>query len=152
MPPVRVYADASVYGGVFDVEFSESSKRFFDEVRAGRFDLVTSPLVNDELASAPEQVREFFLSWQDSVEIIDITEEMLELQSAYLSYGVVTDNSSEDALHVASATVSRCAVLVSWNFKHIVHRDKAPRCNAVNTLRGWATIGIYSPAEVVSYG
>jgi hypothetical protein len=31
--PIRVYADTSVYGGVFDEEFSVTSTAFFDSVR-----------------------------------------------------------------------------------------------------------------------
>ena len=33
---LRVYADTSVFGGVLDPEFSAPSKKFFDEVAAGR--------------------------------------------------------------------------------------------------------------------
>ncbi len=36
---IRVYADASVYGGAFDEEFDAASREFFDAVRAGRFRL-----------------------------------------------------------------------------------------------------------------
>ena len=32
--PIRVYADASVYGGVFDEEFEVASQAFFDNVRS----------------------------------------------------------------------------------------------------------------------
>ena len=39
---------------------------------------------------------------------------------------------SADALHVAQATVASCRVIVSWNFKHIVHFAKIPLYNAVN--------------------
>lgn len=28
--PIKVYADTSVYGGVFDEEFAEASQAFFD--------------------------------------------------------------------------------------------------------------------------
>lgn len=31
--PIKVYADTSVYGGVFDEEFAEPSKIFFEQVR-----------------------------------------------------------------------------------------------------------------------
>jgi hypothetical protein len=57
----------------------------------------------------------------------------------------------EDALHVAVATASDCSLIVSWNFKHIVHFEKIPLYNAVNTLRGHAHIGIFSPLEVIQY-
>nr|VFK64670.1 MAG: hypothetical protein BECKUNK1418G_GA0071005_104917 [Candidatus Kentron sp. UNK]VFK71173.1 MAG: hypothetical protein BECKUNK1418H_GA0071006_105317 [Candidatus Kentron sp. UNK] len=53
-----------------------------------------------------------------------MTEETILLQRQYIDSGVVTPKSAEDALHVALATVSRCALIVSWNFKHIVHFDK----------------------------
>ena len=50
MPPmsIRVYADTSVFGGVFDEEFSAPSRAFFDEVRSGRFQLVVSPVIELE--------------------------------------------------------------------------------------------------------
>jgi hypothetical protein len=40
---------------------------------------------------------------------------------------------------------------ISWNFKHIVHFEKIPLYNAVNTLQGYHAIAIYSPQEVISY-
>ena len=42
-------------------------------------------------------------------------------------------------------------VLMSWNFKHIVHFDKIRRFNAVNLERGYKPLQIFSPREVVSY-
>jgi hypothetical protein len=102
--PVRAYADTSVYGGVFDEEFDEPSRLFFDEVRADRFRLVISPLVGNELT---------------------------------------------DALHVAIATVSRCAVIVSWNFKHVVNFERIPLYNGVNLSQGYAAIAIHTPQEVI---
>jgi len=35
--------------------------------------------------------------------------------------------------------------------RNIVHFDKIPKYNAVNTLCGYAHIGIYSPLEVIDY-
>jgi hypothetical protein len=141
-----------VYGGAFDTEFDKFTRRFFEEVRSGRFTLVTSPLVEDELGPAPETVRALFDSLRGITELVPIDADAVELQIAYLTAGIVSEKSAEDALHVASATIARCDLLVSWNFKHIVHRDKAPRYNAVNTLRGLSMVGIYSPAEVVQHG
>jgi len=65
--------------------------------------------------------------------------------------GVVTPKSAEDALRVALATSSQCSLIVSWNFKHIVHFGKISKYNAVNTLNGYGQIGIYSPLEVINY-
>lgn len=61
----RVYAATSVFGGCFDKEFVAESERFFEEIRRGQFVLVISQFVLvisnvtlDELALAPEAVRQ----------------------------------------------------------------------------------------------
>ena len=149
---MKIYADTSVFGGVFDHEFSEPSKQFFAEVEAGRFILVTSAIVEAEIEPAPENIRTFFAKYAETASIAIANQEALELQLSYIDSGVVTENSLEDALHVAIATVSGCDLIVSWNFKHIVHFDKIPKYNAVNVLNGYGHIGIYSPLEVIHYG
>jgi hypothetical protein len=52
-------------------------------------------------------------------------------------------------LHVANATVGGADMIVSWNFRHIVHFRKIRGFNAVNLKEGYATLAIYSPREVV---
>ena len=151
MPPIRVYADTSVFGGVFDAEFQAASQAFFDQVRSGQFQLVTSAIVQEEISPAPPQVQEFFAGMLDSMEVADISEDALGLRAAYLDARIVSSKWSDDALHVAIATTSSCSVIVSWNFKHIVHFEKIPLYNAVNTLKGYSHIGIFSPLEVIRY-
>ncbi len=55
----------------------------------------------------------------------------------------------DDAHHVAIATVAKVDVIVSWNFKHIVHLDKIRGFNAVNLIEGYPTIEIRSPKELI---
>lgn len=149
--PIRVYADTSIYGGVFDDAFAEPSRAFFDEVRAGRFRLVVSALVLNEIAAAPQTVREFVDQMLPMAEVVDPSEQTLTLQQAYLDQGVVTPKAADDALHVALATTGGCAMIVSWNFRHIVHYQKVPLYNAVNALHGYSAIEIRSPLEVIEH-
>ena len=149
--PIRVYADTSVFGGVFDDEFEDVSRRFFEEVEAGRFRVVVSALVEEELQVAPSRVRDFFEAILLAADLVGISAEALRLQRAYLDAGILTPNWASDALHVALATVSGCSVIVSWNFQHIVHFEKILLYNAANTIKGYPAIAIHSPREVVSY-
>ena len=151
MSVIRVYADTSVFGGVFDEEFQTVSRTFFDQVRSGRFKLVTSALVQEEVEPAPLEVRELFNGILHIVDVIEVSEGALNLRDAYLKTGIVTQQWAGDALHVAIATVADCSLIVSWNFKHIVHFEKIPLYNAINTVRGYGTIGIFSPLEVIRY-
>lgn len=148
---LRVYADTSVFGGPFDDEFSEPSRVFFDQVRFGRIGLVTSGVVRAELEPAPKEVKHLFDEMLTYAEIIVLSPEALALRKAYLDAGIVTERSADDALHVALATVGSCTVIVSWNFRHIVHFRKIPLYNAVNALKGYSSLAIFSPREVIDY-
>ena len=148
---MRIYVDTSVYGGKFDEEFKKVSEIFFNQVKTGQFKLVTSALVQEEMVQAPQEVRELFDSMLSETEFIQITDQALSLREAYLRGKIVSSKYSDDALHVALATISDCSSIVSWNFKHIVHAQKIPLYNAVNLLNGFKQIAIYSPMEVIAY-
>jgi len=150
MRRLRVYADTSVFGGCFDDEFAEASRTFFRDVAAGRFVVVIADAVLRELALAPEQVRGILKDLPaDAVERITLTEEIGRLRDAYVREGVLGRASRNDAEHIASASVAVVDLLISWNFKHIVHFDKITGFEAVNLLHGYRPIRIYSPREVV---
>jgi predicted nucleic acid-binding protein len=151
MKVLRVYADTSVFGGIYDDEFKQPSLTFFSQVREGQFILVTSAVVQSELVAAPSAVRDFFQEMLGLAEVVDITESALDLRDAYLQARILNPKHSDDALHVALATVTGCSLVVSWNFQHIVHFQKIPLYNAVNTLKGYQQIAIFSPWEVIRY-
>lgn len=149
MVPIRVYVDSSVYGGVFDEEFGSASIAFFDRVNRKEFTLVVSSVVSDELEGAPANVRAYFDDVRLRAESAAVTDEAQQLQEAYLKAGIVGPRWETDALHVALATVTNCRVLVSWNFKHIVHFQKIPLYNGVNLSLGYAPLAIHTPQEVL---
>lgn len=151
MQTIRVYADTSVFGGAFDEEFQEPTQKFFDQVKRGEFALVTSALVQDEIALAPAEVRHFFDEMLKFSDVAEVSGHALDLRDAYLHSRIVSPKYSDDALHVAVATVSGCALIVSWNFRHIVHFRKIPLYNAINAIHGYPQITIFSPLEVIRY-
>jgi hypothetical protein len=148
---IRIYADTSVYGGVFDSGIDAASRGFFEQVKSGYFELVTSNAVADELAFAPERVRKQFEMFLPLADVVPVEAKSLALQQAYLHAGIVGEKWAPDALHVALATTNRCRLIVSWNFKHIVHFDKIPLYNGVNLINGYDTLSINTPSEVIDY-
>ena len=81
-----------------------------------------------------------------------VTDEALGLADAYLARGVLTPKFYDDATHIALATLAEVDLLLSWNFRHLVHYDKIRTFNAVNLERGYKPIQIYSPREVTHHG
>ena len=148
--PLRVYADTSVFGGAQDPEFRELSLPFFDRVCEGAVQLVVSALVIDELEEAPNSVRAFFAELAPRMLRVEIGAEAYALQQGYMKACIVGPRWETDAMHVAVATVSGCAAIVSWNFKHIVNFRRIPLYNEVNRAMGYGPVAIHTPPEVTS--
>ena len=151
MRKLRVFVDTSVFGGCFDEEFERHSKQFFEEVRSGRFEIVVSQTVLDELEGAPARVREVFAEISENSVLVAIDSDIEDLRDAYIEAGVVGASSLDDAEHIAVASAERVDLVVSWNFKHIVHFDKIKGYNAVNLLKGYQPIDIRNPVEVIDH-
>jgi predicted nucleic acid-binding protein len=154
MKKLRVYLDTSVIGGCFDDEFKHWSNGLFEDFKTGLFLPVISSITSFEIEKgAPAFVKEKYLLLFDyNVEIIKLTKEADELAEKYIKKGIISSNYLEDALHIAIATIANIDVLVSWNFKHIVHYDKIRLFNGVNIELGYKPIAIYSPREVTGNG
>ena len=121
------------------------------QLRQGRFQLVTSDIVQAEILGSPEKVKAWFEECLPLSEFASVTLAASTLRTAYLKAGIVTPKWEADALHVAVATVEHCRIIVSWNFKHIVHYDKIPLYNGVNLINGYDNLSINSSAEVIDY-
>jgi predicted nucleic acid-binding protein len=150
MKTLRIYIDTSVVGGCQDEEFMDESLKLMEMARSGAILLLVSEVLADELALAPVRVQSVLADLPASaLEPVPLSAEAEALQSAYLEAGVVGPQHGSDAMHVALATVSRADMIVSWNFKHIVHFDKIRGFNAANLKEGYLPIEIRSPKEVV---
>jgi len=85
-------------------------------------------------------------------EEIAFTRESSELAEQYIGAGVIGESMRTDAQHIATATVHRIDVLVSWNFRHIVNLPRIHGYNSVNLREGYPILEIRSPQEVIRYG
>jgi len=146
----RVYCDTSVFGGVFDDEFAAASRQFFKEVRRGLHQVLLSEITARELRRAPGNVKRFVARLpKGGLLPFAFTAEMSGLRDAYLKAHAVSQEFSDDAAHVAGATIVRADLIVSWNFRHLVKWERIQAFNDVNRRLGFPSIAILSPREVV---
>ena len=151
MKRTRIYADTSVFGGCFDDEFKLYSNKLFEEVKKGKFALILSATTLRELTEAPRKVRDILAGIsKNNLEIIPESDEIDRLRDAYLTAEIVGYASSADAEHIACASVAGVDLIVSWNFKHIVHYEKIKQYHAINLIEGYFPIPIHTPREVIN--
>jgi predicted nucleic acid-binding protein len=145
----RLYFDSSVIGGYYDFEFAEDSRRVIGYAQSERIAVLISEVVVQEILKAPTRVQEVLFSIPSgAIERIELSQEILFLRDAYLSAQIVSPLWSNDAMHVAAATVARADAIVSWNFQHIVRLDKMRAYNQINLANGYGILTIISPKEV----
>jgi predicted nucleic acid-binding protein len=148
----RIYFDTSVFGGIFDSEFDESTLQLFERVNLGKIICVYSDLTETELVKAPKHVRDYFkLLPKKYLERVEIDNDILTLATKYIEEKVVGQTSFDDCLHIATATIHKADILASWNFKHIVNVYRIRGYNSINLRMNYTTLEIRSPKEITEY-
>jgi predicted nucleic acid-binding protein len=148
----RFYFDTSVFGGVFDTEFEEESLQLFEMLKSGKIICVFSDLTESELLGAPKRVRDYFAYLpKERMERVVVNDEILTLATKYIEEKVVGQTSFDDCVHIATATISKVDILVSWNFKHIVNVYRIRGYNSINIRANYQSLEIRSPKEIIGY-
>ena len=148
----RFYFDTSVFGGVFDKEFDEATLQLFERVKLGEIICVYSDLTESELLDSPERVKNYFKDLPNAnLERVIVNDEILTLSSKYISEKVVGKTSLDDCVHIATATINKVDILVSWNFKHIVNVYRIRGYNSINIRSNYQSLEIRSPKEIIEY-
>ncbi len=136
---MRIYIDTSVFG-LYPPEAmhqEQAAMSLFNLIRSGQWQMMTSEIVEAEIARAPEQVRGLYNELFENALYLGLRDEVEDLADAYISEGIVTPNHYNDALHVAFATVSQCDVLTSWDVRELVNTAKIAGYHAVSIQYGY---------------
>ncbi len=148
----RFYFDTSVFGGAFDKEFEAVTLQLFERVKLGKVICVFSDLTETELLNAPQNVKEHFKKLpKQHIERVMVTDEILTLAFKYVAEKVIGQTSFDDCIHIATATVYKADILVSWNFKHIVNVYRIRGYNSINIRSNYPSLEIRSPKEILEY-
>jgi predicted nucleic acid-binding protein len=148
----KFYFDTSVFGGIYDKEFEEETLQLFERVKLGKIVCMYSDLTETELLNAPENVRTYFKNLpRENTERVIVNAEIIELAKKYIEEKVVGKTSFDDCLHIATATIYKADILVSWNFKHIVNVYRIRGYNSINLRMNYIPLEIRSPKEIIEY-
>ncbi|MDR0648334.1 MAG: hypothetical protein LBF92_03260 [Synergistaceae bacterium] len=154
MKKLRVYLDASVISHLDapDVPDKEAdTKRLWEDIKAGKYEVVISDLTLVEMQNCPEPKRSFMREAITQIASVQVErdDESRHLSDLYVEIGGLPPKSRDDAAHIAVATISSCDIILSWNFRHIVNLRAMTAVEAVNIKEGYKPIRILSPAMIL---
>jgi hypothetical protein len=121
------------------------------DFRQGIFKPVISTLLQDQIADASGEVQEAMLDLvQCKPKIIVVSEKAETLADVYLDRKILRPEFRADTLHVALATLEEVDILVSWNYRNILHLSQLRKFIEVNLELGLKPIQIRSPRVIAS--
>ncbi|WP_292861111.1 type II toxin-antitoxin system VapC family toxin [Nostoc sp. LPT] len=85
------------------------------------FIIYASEIGEDEAAKGDPAIASQRLSMLQSFMLLELTQEALELAQAFLSQSNLAAKASNDALHIALATVYGLDYLLTWNCKQMAN-------------------------------
>lgn len=154
MKKLELYLDTSVISHIFAEDTPEKmsdTNKLWNEIKSKKYDVFLSTVVIKELQQCSEPKRTMMIEKLDEIEyhILEETDEVNELAKEYLKNGVLTQKSLDDCLHIASAVVYNCDIIVSWNFKHLVNYRTINKVKIVNAINQYKEISIISPTMLI---
>ena len=147
----KVYIETSIPSFYFETRTSPEAvarrnwtQEWWDNERQ-KYELVTSIAVVDELRATPKFKREQCLLLINSIALLPISEEVIEVAEVYISQKVMPNNPTGDALHLALASWHKCDYLLTWNCKHIANANKAVHVKRINSKLDLFIPQLYTP-------
>src|SRR5438128_1614975 len=96
------------------------------ETRKGFYDLFISQAVLDEAGRGDPGAAERRLAVLADIELVETTEQVIELAQDLIRSHALPKKAGDDALHVAFSAVHGLDFLVTWNCTHIANPDLRP--------------------------
>ena len=118
------------------------------EHRRSDFDLCVSTIVVEEVASGNYDAAQRRLAHLAGIDILEVTDEAIELAARLLENNAVPQKAAQDALHIAVACVNHIRYLLTWNYKHIANATMREAINRICSEAGYDPPVICSPAEL----
>jgi len=153
MRKTKIYLETTLFNYYFDKDRDAHADtvKLFKEIATGKYEASTSVAVVTELRKAPAEKQTAMLALVDeyNIPILRVCEEAAKLADIYVEEGIIPLKHRMDGVHIAMATVNDLDFIISMNFQHIVKVKTERMTRAVNVLRGYRPIEIFSPMEVV---
>jgi len=117
--------------------------------RRMRFDLYCSQIVVGEAGDGDVQAAERRLAALKGVPSLETSDAVKRLAAALVKAAALPKKATEDALHIALATVHGMDYLLTWNCKHIANAEIRNVVAAVAYDHGYGVPVICTPEELM---
>ncbi len=119
------------------------------ETRRSQFVLYISQVVLDEAAQGDSEMAAKRLEILQDIFVLELTENVQDLGLQFLTKSLSLAKASDDAIHIAAATVHGLDYMLTWNCKHIANAQIQRKLTEISTNFGYKLPTICTPYELM---
>ena len=154
MKKIKLYLDTSVISHLDAPDTPEKmadTLALWEDLKVGKYDIVISDVVLDEIKHCEEPKRTFMGTNLAELKpfIVVKNQEATELANEYVKRHILSQKNFDDCMHIALSVINHCDYLVSWNFRHLVNIHTLTGVKVVNALNNYQEIFIISPNMLI---
>jgi len=155
----KIYLDTSVVSYLRQEDAQEKMKdtlEFWELLKTEKYDIYISDVVITELSRCEEPKRGELLALIAEIPHTEIDVEhnvaILAIESEIERLNLIPPKSNDDRRHLAAAIYTRCNIIVSWNFRHMVNEKTIDGVRDVCLSHNTTPIDIYTPTFLLERG
>ena len=126
----------------------ETTREWWD-TRRTQFDLYISQTVLDEVARGDSEIASRRLEILRNFPLLEVDEAVQDLAVEFLAKSNLPPKATDDALHIAVATVYGLDYLLTWNCKHIANAQIQKKLAQISLDVGYELPTICTPYELM---
>ena len=119
------------------------------DTRRQNFTLYISEVVLEELARGDQEIATKRLDLINELPLLELNETVEELAQQFLTKSNLPPKASDDALHIALATIYKVDYLLTWNCKHIANAQIQKKLSQISIQSGYELPTICTPYELM---
>jgi predicted nucleic acid-binding protein len=119
------------------------------QFRRNSFTLYISQVVLDEVAQGDAEIAVKRLELIQNLPLLELNEDVKKLATQFLLKSNLPSKASDDASHIATATVYGLDYLLTWNCKHIANAQIQKKLSQISTELGYELPTICTPYELL---
>ena len=117
--------------------------------RCSQFDLYVSQVVIDEASEGDAVAAQQRLDKLKDIPLLELRTEALNLAEQFIKQNALPVKASQDALHIAVATIYGLEYLLTWNCKHIANAVLLKIIARIAAEQGYELPTICTPYELM---
>jgi predicted nucleic acid-binding protein len=126
----------------------EITRRWW-ETRRSQFALYISQVVLDEAGQGDTEMASKRLEILQNLSVLELTDTIEDLGMQFLTRSNLPAKASDDAIHIAAATVHGLDYLLTWNCKHIANAQIQKKLREICRDFGYKLPTICTPYELM---